>query len=271
MEPGVDTSSATSTRPGARRRSRHLPRRPSDESAAAPDQFGRRDRFTAYVAHELRTPIALQLALAESALSDPHADTAVFRAMGEDVVASCRQQQRLIEALLDLTCSHRELTCNGPVDIAPITRRALQAHATSELDSVVALEPAVATGDPTLLERLAANLLSNAVRHNIPRGRIEITTRTDAGRAVLAVANTGPVVPAGEIARLFQPFERLGSQPQAGADGIGLGLAIVQSIADAHNATVTAHAPATGGLAIEVCFPAVRPASKGRDQILGGG
>jgi signal transduction histidine kinase len=135
----------------------------------------------------------------------------------------------------------------------------LRAHELSELDSAVALEPAVATGDPTLLERLAANIVSNAIRHNIPHGRIEVATRTDAGRALLSVANTGPLIPAGELTRLFQPFERLGSQPQACTDGIGLGLTIVQSIADAHNATVAAHARAGGGLAIEVRFASRQP------------
>jgi len=131
----------------------------------------------------------------------------------------------------------------------------LQAHELSELASFVALEPAVTTGDPALLKRLAANIVSNAIRHNIPRGRIEVATRTDAGRALLSVANTGPLIPAGELPRLFQPFERLGSQPQACTDGIGLGLTIVQSIADAHNATVAAHTRAGGGLEIEVRFP----------------
>ena len=223
-----------------------------------PDPFDRRDRFVAYVAHELRTPIALQRALAEAALADPHADKVALRAMGEGIVASCERQQRLIEALLDLTRSQRGLTRQEPVDIAAITSQALQAHELSELDSVVALEPAVATGDSTLLERVAANLVSNAIRHNVPHGRIEVATRTEARRALLSVANTGPLIPAGELTRLFQPFERLGSQPRACADGIGLGLAIVHSIADAHNATVAAHARAGGGLEIEVRFPGER-------------
>lgn len=215
-----------------------------------------RHRFAAYVAHELRTPLALQLALAQATLADPHADTVALRAMGERIVASCWQQQRLIDALLDLTRSRRGLTRQEPVDIAAITGQALQTHELSELDSVVVLEPAVATGDATLLERLAANLVSNAIRHNVPRGRIEVVTRTDAGRARLSVANTGPLIPSGELARLFAPFERLGSQARAGADGAGLGLAIVRAVADAHNAIVAAHARAAGGLEIEVTFPA---------------
>jgi signal transduction histidine kinase len=221
----------------------------------APDAVGRADRFAAYVAHELRTPIALQRALAEAVPADPRAGKVALRSLCAEIVAGCEQQQRLIEALLALTHSHRGLTRPEPVDIAAVMGGSLHAHDPCELDSVVALAPAVAIGDRTLLERLCVNLISNAIRHNIPGGRIEVTTRTEAGRALLSVVNTGPLIPAGELARLFEPFERLGSRPHACDAGAGLGLAIVQSIAERHDATIAAHARACGGLALEVRFP----------------
>ena len=214
-------------------------------------------RFAAYIAHELRTPITLQLALAESALADPDADEVTWRAMAEGIVAGCEHQRRLLDALLDLARSQHGVTRQEPVDISALTGLALLAQDLGDFDSVVTLEPAVAAGDRDLLQRLVANLVSNAVRHNTPRGRIEVSTRAVAGSAVLFVANTGPLIPAGEVARLFQPFERLGSSPRRCADGLGLGLAIVQSIADAHNAVVAAYGPAAGGLEIEVRFPPV--------------
>lgn len=213
----------------------------------------------AYIAHELRTPITLQLALAESALANPDVDEVTWRAMAEGIVASCEQQRRLIEALLDLARTQHRVTRQEPVDIAAITGLALLAQDLGDLDSCVTLEPAVATGDRDLLEVLVANVASNAVRHNIPGGRIEVATGTESGRALLSVANTGPPIPAGELARLFRPFERLAPQPRRCADGLGLGLAIVQSVADAHDATVSARAPAAGGLEIEVSFPRLRP------------
>lgn len=212
--------------------------------------------FAAYVAHELRTPIALQLALAEAALSDPRADGVAWRGVAEGIVASCDQQRRLIDALLDLTRSQYGLTRLEDVDIATVTSEVLHGHEFGELDWVVTLEPAVTTGDPTLLERLVANLVSNAIRHNVVRGRIAVTTRTQAGRPLLSVANTGPLIAAAQLPRMFQPFERLGSPPRTPADGVGLGLAIVRSIADAHHATVAANAPAGGGLEVEIRFPA---------------
>ena len=117
------------------------------------------------------------------------------------------------------------------------------------------LDVAWTAGDASLVERLADNLVSNAIRHNLAGGRIEVATRTEPGRAVLAVTNTGPLVPAAELRRLFQPFQRLASS--ASCDGVGLGLAIVQAIADAHGAIVTACSRAGGGLGIAVAFPAL--------------
>ena len=83
-----------------------------------------------------------------------------------------------------------------------------------------------------------------------------VGTATVAGRARFAIANTGPVIAAAELARLFQPFQRLPARAGAGSDGAGLGLAIVHAIATAHGATVTAAPRTGGGLAIEVAFPA---------------
>jgi signal transduction histidine kinase len=120
---------------------------------------------------------------------------------------------------------------------------------------MVTLEPARTTGDPVLIERLSANLISNAARHNLTGGRIEVETRTEGEHAVLCVANTGRLISATELTRMFEPFHRLGTQPRARDDGPGLGLAIVRAIADAHNATITAHARAGGGLKLDVRFP----------------
>ena len=74
---------------------------------------------------------------------------------------------------------------------------------------------------------------------------------------MFTIANTGPVIPAGELQRLFQPFQRLNSCARPSANGVGLGLAIVQTIANAHDATVSAQAINGGGLEIDVAFPAL--------------
>jgi signal transduction histidine kinase len=117
------------------------------------------------------------------------------------------------------------------------------------------LAAAPTSGDPALVERLVANLLDNAVRYNVPGGRVEVATATSAGRALLFVANTGPVVPAAQVERLFEPFQRLGDRTTRNDGHHGLGLSIVRAIAAAHDATLTVSARPAGGLAVEVSFP----------------
>jgi signal transduction histidine kinase len=212
--------------------------------------------FAAYVAHELRTPLATQRALLELALADPNADVATWREIGEDVLGACRQQERLLEACLVLARSRSKARRSEPVDLAAVAAEVLRAHDVGELARVVELEPAWTTGDPDLLERLASNLITNAIRHNRPRGRIEVATRRRSAQVHLTVLNTGPAIPAGELGRLFQPFQRFRSPLTSAAEGVGLGLAIVRAVADAHQATVSARARSGGGLRIDIAFPA---------------
>jgi K+-sensing histidine kinase KdpD len=116
------------------------------------------------------------------------------------------------------------------------------------------LGPATTTGDPRLVERLAANLVDNALRHNTADGWVRITTGTEGGHAVLHMVNSGPAIPADRVDSLFQPFQRY--EPRTGhADGHGLGLSIVAAVADAHRAEVAAVPGQEGGLDITVTFP----------------
>jgi signal transduction histidine kinase len=119
----------------------------------------------------------------------------------------------------------------------------------------IALGAAHIQGDPQLLERLVANLIDNAIRHNAAGGGIDVTTATTAAAAVLSVANDGPVVPVEELERLRVPFQRLGTARTSPGDGHGLGLSIVHAIAVAHEAQLTIGARLDGGLVVEACFP----------------
>ena len=213
------------------------------------------ESFAAYAAHELRRETTLQLALAGIALADPGADTTALREMGERVIAGCKRQERLLEALLALARSEYGQLRREPLDLAATAADVLRVHDRHPLRRVTTLEPAATLGNPELVERLVTNLVENAVRHNIAGGRLEVATRTTARRAVLTVANTGPVIPTGELDRLFQPFQRLRPHPGAAADGAGLGLAIVQAIADGHDARIHASPRPSGGLRIAVSFP----------------
>ena len=112
-------------------------------------------------------------------------------------------------------------------------------------------------GDPTSLAMLLANLLDNALRYTPEGGRIDVAIDDDGGRAVLAVIDTGPGIPAGDRARVFERFHRGTSASGADAPGgSGLGLSIVRRIADAHGATVALDdGPDGRGLAVRVHFP----------------
>jgi signal transduction histidine kinase len=94
-------------------------------------------------------------------------------------------------------------------------------------------------GDQRLLERLIANLIDNAIRHNTRGGRVDIATGTRDRHAFVSIANSGRAVPPEQIERLFQPFQRLGGARTRHNDGYGLGLSIVKVIADAHRAELT--------------------------------
>jgi signal transduction histidine kinase len=230
----------------------HRARRPPEHVRSEGEE-----RFAAYIAHELRTPLANQRALLELTLADPLADAASWRDVAEHVLDACLKQEDMLEACLTLARSRCGLTRHARIDLAAIAAKALQTHDRSGLESVVVLEPAGIYGDPALVERLAANLVSNAIRHNFPGGTIEVATGTHSGQAFLVVGNSGPLIPAPELRRLFQPFHRIDSLAQPRSDGIGLGLPIVQAIADAHDATLTAEALSGGGLRVDVRFPAV--------------
>jgi signal transduction histidine kinase len=219
--------------------------------------FEAQRKFVANASHELRTPLTRERTLLQVTLADPAADMDTWHDVSQELIASNKEQERLIEALLTLAVSETGIEGREPVDLADATVAALEGIEAGGLNAEVDADEALLDGDPVLVQRLAANLISNAVRHNIPGGYVEVTTRTLNGQAILSVTNSGPLVPPSEVERLFQPFQRLGSRRVSRA-GHGLGLSIVRAIATAHDATVTASALPDGGLAIHVTFP--RPA-----------
>jgi signal transduction histidine kinase len=222
--------------------------------------FEAQRRFVANASHELRTPLTLDRTLLQVALADPEATIDTLRSTCEELVASGKEQEHLLEALLTLASSERGLDHREPVDLFVLAARVIStARAEIELRGLrveTAFAPATTSGDPALLERLIANLTDNATRYNDPGGVVTVSTETRSGHAVLAVTNTGPVVPADELDRLFEPFQRLdAARAMPGDAGHGLGLSIVRAIAAAHDATVTAQPQPGGGLVVTVTFP----------------
>jgi signal transduction histidine kinase len=220
--------------------------------------FEAQRHFVANVSHELRTPLTVMRAIMQMTLTDPGATTETFRAACRDLMTEGEHAERIIEALLVLARGERGLDHREPFDLADITTQVLQARA-HEADRLglrvgTAIARAPAEGDPRLAERLVTNLVDNAMRHNIPGGQVAVATGTESGRPYISVANTGPEIPQDTLARLFQPFQQLGGH-SADLGGLGLGLSIVQAIARAHDAELTARTRRGGGLHIQAAFP----------------
>ena len=221
--------------------------------------FESQRHFVANASHELRTPLAAERTLLQVALADPDATAEYLRSTCQQLLDLGDQQERLIDALLTLASSERGVERWEPFDLAELAGQVLldrQPEADRRgiaVDAILTTAPA--TGDPSLVASLVSNLVDNAIRHNRDGGIVRISTAITDGLAVLSVSNTGAFIPSGEVERLLQPFQRLGTERLRHADGYGLGLAIVRAIAGVHNATLTANSRGGGGLDIDVVFP----------------
>jgi|CZKW01.1.fsa_nt_gi signal transduction histidine kinase len=221
--------------------------------------FQTQRHFVANASHELRTPLTAEKAILQVALADPDPTIATLQSACQKALQWNDQQERLIDSLLTLASTEREIERWEPFDLADIAAQAiLDRHQEADRQDIridAALSAAPVTGDPALADSLIANLVSNAIRHNLDGGRVEISTGITDGLAVLTVSNTGPLVPADEVDRLFQPFQRLGTQRLRQPSGHGLGLAIVSAIVSVHGAALAANPRPEGGLDITVSFP----------------
>jgi signal transduction histidine kinase len=225
--------------------------------------FGSQKRFVANASHELRTPLAVMRTEIDVTLADPDASREELRRMGVVVRDASTRANELIEALLLLARTEaqagRRLNKQVPVDLAtgvPVTLGAVGAEIRRlGLTVTTDFSPAMVIGDPSLLERLAGNLVENAVRYNLHHGRLAVRTVSDGKHAQLVVANTGPELDPAEVPGLFEPFRR-GGVERTGTRGAGLGLSIVRAVVDAHGGTVRAKAISGGGLEVIVSLPA---------------
>ncbi|HET6531966.1 MAG TPA: HAMP domain-containing sensor histidine kinase [Actinoplanes sp.] len=224
--------------------------------------FEAQKRFVANASHELRTPLAVMRTEIDVTLSDDEADVAEYRRMAKVVRDASERANGLVDALLVLARSQaqsgRRLVRKVPADLATSVCNALSAvRAEAErmkLDVTSDLQPAPVVGDPSLLDRLAGNLIENAIRYNHLMGRLWLRTSSVDGQARLVVGNTGFEVEPGDVPGLFEPFRR-GGWERTGSRGSGLGLSIVRAVCDAHGGTVSAVAQPGGGLEVTVSLP----------------
>jgi signal transduction histidine kinase len=219
--------------------------------------FDTQRRFVGNASHELRTPLAINRTLLEVAVTDPEASEDL-KTVGKTLLANNARHERLIEGLLLLARSERELTTRTAVDLSEVAAMVLKTAVREDRPDVeitTELTPGRTVGDPVLLEHLVSNLIDNAVRYNVDDGMVVVRTGILDGWATCQVENTGPVVPAYEVQNLFEPFRRLNTDRIESAKGAGLGLSIVRSVVSAHGGAVVATPREDGGLIMTVRLP----------------
>jgi signal transduction histidine kinase len=220
--------------------------------------FNAQRDFVANASHELRTPLAIIRTELDVTMADPDASSADLRDSAAAIRDAVDRSDELIDRLLVLARSGGSLTREA-VDLATIAtectqRYSLEADA-KQLGLELKLEPAEADGDPVLLERLVANLVENAIRHNDSGGWFRVETGAGEGRAWVRVANSGPVILPEEVERLFERFYRADRSRSRATGGFGLGLPIVRAVALAHGGAANARALPEGGLEVTVALP----------------
>jgi signal transduction histidine kinase len=222
------------------------------------EAFASQKRFVANAAHELRTPLTAMRTTIEVTLSKPARTPEQLEAMAERVRRSTERAEATIDALLTLAISERGAASHEPVDLATATEDALDASSAAiarlGLTVEARLDPAQTAGDPVLLERMIANLVDNAVRHNNLTGQVHVRTGESNGSAFFEIENTGPLVPEATIPALVEPFGRA-EQRSNPSEGVGLGLSIATAIGAAHGATLLARSRPGGGMRVSVELP----------------
>ena len=223
--------------------------------------FEAQHRFVANASHELRTPLAMMRTSLDVALGKPSPVPAEVTVLAGKLGEGLDQADKLLEGLLLLARAQQ----GGVGEITEVSLRSLVAEALDADRAEIVRRALVVddgtvegdvTGNETLLARLVANVVDNAVRHNVPGGRVHISSGSRGARARLVVESDGAVIPQEEAQHLGEPFYRLGAERVANNDGTGLGLSIVRAIANGHSGSLQLQARPEGGLRVVVELPA---------------
>ncbi|WP_079179112.1 sensor histidine kinase [Streptomyces humi] len=214
-------------------------------------------RFAANASHELRTPLAVSKTLLDVARTDPACDTGEvidrLHAVNTRAIA-------LTEALLLLSRADRRSFSRERVDLSLLAEEATETLLPLAEKHGVTVETrgeiTPATGSPALLLQLTTNLVHNAIVHNLPgRGAVWVRTGVGPRSVVLTVENTGEKLPPELVPTLTEPFQRGTARVHSDHAGVGLGLAIVRTIAQAHDGTLTLTPRPAGGIRVTVELP----------------
>jgi two-component system sensor histidine kinase VanS len=218
-------------------------------------------RFAANASHELRTPLAITQTLLDVARNDANRDTGELL---DRLHAVNTRAIGLTEALLLLSRADQRSVTRYHVDLSLIAEEAtetllpLAEKRGLTLETSGDITPAV--GSPELLLQMTTNLVHNAIVHNLPeQGTVSVRTSVHPKTVVLTVENTGEKLTPHVVTTLVEPFQRGTNRIRTDHAGVGLGLAIVRSIIQAHGGTLTLTPRPAGGLRVTVQLPAAPP------------
>ncbi len=247
-----------------------------DEMAQLADEFNQltdriqtteeaRRRFVSDASHELKTPLASIRLLTDSILQNDPVDMAIVREFVSDIGEEADRLTRISEHLLALTrLDAGAERAREPVELGTVAEKV--AHLltpvarTADVELRCSLEPACALlANEDDIYQVAFNLIENAIKYNLPGGRVEVRVSRREDKVVLTVTDTGLGVPADDLPRIFDRFYRVDKARSRGLGGTGLGLSIARDTARLHGGDITAGPnPAGRGTRFEAEFPALR-------------
>lgn len=240
--------------------------REQDARHAAEEANRTKDHLLAVVSHELRTPLGPIIGWARMLQATTVTPELLARALPA-IERNAMLQARLVDDLLDMsrTVTGKLTLQNGLVDVETVVHAAIDTHRTAASAKSLHLDidaegnlPAI-PGDASRLQQVVSNLLANAIKFTPNYGRITIATRRTAEGIELRVSDTGAGIDPALLPSVFEPF-RQGHSSTSGEGGLGLGLAIVSALVQAHGGTVEAASAGTGaGSTFIVRLPAQQP------------
>ena len=220
-----------------------------------------RRRFVSDASHELKTPLASIRLLTDSILQTDGMDPATVRDFVSDIGEEADRLTRISEKLLTLTRMDSAVAVEtAPVEVAPVVEKVVHMLSPLAKESAVTVETCLeadcvvqATQDD--LYQIAFNLVENAVKYNVPGGRVMVGLRAMGDLVLLTVEDTGVGIPEEDLPKVFDRFYRVDKARSRAAGGTGLGLSIVRDTARQHGGAVTVRRREEGGTCFQVAFP----------------